>query len=356
MIYVNGERIKLNGDGQYAKEFQEKKPEIEALGWPVKLRILPTWVSGTQSSDGQWVQNVPPQFINYVATEFREDEGSIEWRYSPTPARKRGDELVFPTRGERFFENNKRVESFRKDQIDLLFFLIYKSPHKGRIYEVVDERGEAQKRVNTKREQAKLTEALYGPNSPLYGNINLTKTIAQSWGVSDVQRKTEALLIDELERIVMNGQRLKEKGKNVRGIDEFVKDLQMDELTKIRAVIQEAVDANVIAFNENTHNYGWFFLDSKGKWSQKIQTMSPRSYDIKQQKLAEYLLHNKSVLNMIKAEIGQEQEPDDIDPSKIREMSWEELKKKGKELNINVVGRPKEEVFQDFEERYGVKK
>ena len=355
MIYVNGERVKLNGDSQYAKEFQKKKPEIEAVGWPVKLRIVPTWVTGTKASDGQWVQNVPPQFINFVATEFSEDEGSVEWRYSPTPARKKGDELIFPTRGERFFENNKRVMSFNKDQIDLLFFLIYKSSHKGRIFEVVDERGEAENRVSIKRKQAKLTEALYGTSSPLTGNFNMIKTVAQSWGIPNVERSTESLLLDNLERAVMEGQKMKDKGKNVRGIDEFIKDISMDELTKIRAVVQEAIDANVIAFNENTHNYGWFFLDGEGKWSTKIQTMSPRSYDIRQQKLAEYLLHNKSVLNMIKAEIGHEEEPDDLDPSKIREMKWEDIKKKGKELNIPVVGRPKEEVYRDFEKRYGVK-
>lgn len=357
MLYVNGERVKLDGDSKYAKEFQSAKKEIEKVGWPVKLRVVYSWVHGTQTKDGQWVQHVPPQYINYVATEYREDEGSIEWRYSPTPARKKNDELIFPTRGQRFFENNKRVMSFNPDKIDLLFFLLYKSPHRDSIYELVDERGEAQKRVEQKRQLARLTEALYGSNSPLSGNLTLTKTIASSWGIPKVQESTESLLLDRLERAVMEGERLKNKGKNMRGIDEFIQDLSLDERTKIRAVIQEAVDKGIIGFSENTHNYGWFFLDSNNQWSDKIQTMSPRSYDVRQQKLADFLLHNKGVLNMLKTEIGQAEEPDDFDPLRIREPEyWKELVRKGKELGIKVVGRPKEEVYKEFEDKYGVKK
>lgn len=357
MLYVNSEPIKLDGDSKYAKEFQGSKKEIEEVGFPIKLRVVSSWVTGTMTKDGQWVQHVPAQFINYVATEYRDDEGSIEWRYSPTPARKKGDEFVFPTRGERFFENNKRIMSFNRDQIDLIFFLLNKSTHKGKIYELVDERGEAQERVDKKRRAAKLTEALYGTNSPLHDNLALVKTIAQSWGIPNVQGKTESMLLDHLERAVLEGERLKGKGKDVRGIDEFVQDIKLDDRTKIRAVIQEAIDKGVIAFNENTQNYGWFFLTGDNKWSTKIQTMSPRSYDTRQQKLADYLLHNKSVLNMIKADIGQEQEPDDFDTSRIRDPKyWRELINKGKELNIQVVGRNKEDVYKDFEERYNVKK
>lgn len=355
MLFANNERVKLDGDSKYAKDFKKKAKELEEIGFPIILRILPSWVSGTQDMTGKWVPFIPPQFIDYSAIEYSEDEGTIEWRYSPTAPRKRADgTLIFNSRGTRFFENHRRTEKFYKKDIDFLYFVIYKSGYNGSIFEVVDERREAREQVKAERQKTRLDEALFGSSSPFNNNSELLRTIAMSWGLNVEGRSDDALLIS-LKNSVLNSERLKNQGKyGMRGVDGFLQDINLGDTTKIRALIHEAINKNVIAFDDNPHNYGWFFLDDVGQLKDKIVGLSPKSEDIKEQRLAEYLMKNPSIADTIKQGCGYEVK-DDFDPSKIREYTKKELTEQGKKIGINVVGRKKEDVCRDFEEYYGVK-
>jgi hypothetical protein len=353
MLYVNNERVKLDDpNSKYAQEFQEKKKEIERVGYPVVLRVLPTWISGSMTTDGQWVQHVPAQFINFTAIEEREDEGSVEWRYSPTPARVKNGETIFQERGKRFFENNRRTEKLGKDKIDLLFFLIYKSGKHGKIFEMVDDRAESEERVEKKRQQAKLTEVLYGANSPLTGNLDRLKTVAQSWGIES-RGKTEAQMLDSLEMAVLQGEKYKTE-KGTRGVDDFIEDTKLGEMTQIRAMINQAVEQRIIGFDQSTYTYGWHYLDKNGKNKYKIMGLAPKSEDIKEQKLAEHLHKHKPALDTLKEALGIPVQ-EDFDIEKLRDYDHNTLVEFGKRYGIKVVGRNKEEVYREFEEKFSEK-
>lgn len=351
MLYVNGEKVDLTGTSKYAKEFQSAKKEIDKLGYPVQLRIVPTWVTGTQTTQGQWVQNIPVQKLNYAQIEHRSDEGSVEWRYTPTPPRTVNGELRWPMNGERYFENNRRIEKIGKDKIDLIFFLLYKSPYNGMIFNVVDEVSESEKEVEEEMKQVQLQKALY---DVLKGNPEKLRTVAQSWGVSVGNVTNEAVILRRLKSMVIAGENAKQKKKGVRGIAEFLEDVQLNELTKIRALIQEARDASIIEFSSNKYNYGWFFLDRQGQPKDKITGIAPKSEDVKEQKLAEYLKNNTAILNTLKESLGYNPQ-DNFDPNLLDTYSYKGLQEIGKKIGLEkVVGIKQETLKEKIKEHYNV--
>jgi len=187
MIYVNNERINLEGDSRFAKEFQDAAKKIKKRGFPVVFNLNPKRVKIEISTKGARNKRFPPQYIPYKAT-IDTPTGSEQWVYSrTTPVKDRNGNLKFNNNGRWVYKTSFLLT---KNDLDLIFFLEYKCPLiKNNTFIVENKVLEAQKLADKEAKDVEIKFYIYGETSPLARFPEKLRTLAAAYGVRNALDK-----------------------------------------------------------------------------------------------------------------------------------------------------------------------
>lgn len=344
MIYVNNEAVTLDGDDKYSKEYKAGVEEIKKLGFPVKFKAAKGTIHHRKMKDGSTSKTFAQQFIPYTSISYG-DDGAEEWTYSKTPPMMKNEEMKFPKSGEWL---KKPTFSFGKQDIDKIFFFLYKSRifYKYKMFEVVDDKARANKDFKEKVDAAKLNNILYSQDSVLLKDEEKLKTVAKAWNVHKVDSLTKEQIILKLENKLKKDM---EEDSNI--INEFIESTGLDDFTKLRAIVQQSIDNGVLRYN--ARKFGFYFCNIDGTDGERIMKISRKDIDIKEEKLSYYLKDNPDKLDTIKLNMGID-EDDDFNPDDIDSLEWEDLKHQAKKVGMRVQGVKKDNLIQQLKDHYDI--
>ena len=349
MIFKNGERVDIaNKESASADvlDYQEKKKYVrEQLGFPVTFYRNPSYMTQQVREDGKIEMYAKPMYIPNVSY-FPTEDGIDEWRYSKTPPRRKGKdgEYEFP-RDQKRTLYNKASFYLGENEMDKIYFLMYKSPEFKRYYTIDDAKANANEKVNVKIKEAKIMEVFYGSNSVLLKDETKLRDIARAWNIRNVEKMTKAQVLSDLETAVRE-----QDARGIRSIEDFIEDTQLGYYTEIGALIQKAEDLKVIKFDERTQH--WFYTNLDGTLANKICLVPKGRYEYRYVDLREYLFAEKDHIARLKSLVGKESIPDEMKLD-IENLESEDFEKIAAYCNKNGIaltgrGRTKAMVYADI--------
>lgn len=249
----------------------------------------------------------PPLIIKFSARVYG-DAGMEIWEYSPGQARPLPNGLWEATGKRSLFVTEILSVSIDKEQ-DFAFWLYYKSPYvsrkldrtgkprKGRIY-LHDPVTEARLKGDKKRAELDLNTAIYSILGT--GNEDQLRLVAQSFGIGEVDKKDPDQIRLELEAAVLANEQKKKTSPHSRGVKEFLDDVKITDATRIRGLINTAIEDKVITWNPD----GYFKIGDAD-----ICKVPPRDLERKQDFLCNFLLNpgnKKKLSDLLEAIITKE--------------------------------------------------
>lgn len=377
MLYVNGYSLESYAEDSWVKKlFNDVVERLEQAkvgqDFAVKFRIKESKITSLRTDKGRIINVTPDEFINYKQTVTEKDDKGrtkrVQYVYSedPLPEENGKVDTTGAKLGKWMYRQNTAEETVK--DVELAFFLYH--VHKkfgekedGRTYYLVDARSEATKKIEGESKNVKYKYILYADDGPLRQDEQKLRTIAQAWGVEDVMTKDPEVIVTELDQKVQEGEQHKKEGSdNARGIKEFIEDSKLGYMTQVMAIVQQAVDQNILGVElAKPNQLGVYYLDSNGGLAKKIIGLTPKSLDAWKVRAAQYLASpgNEGQLNAIKVELGiatEEEEQnagEEIDPYEILDNFYaDEYKTKVKEIcksyDIRIPGRKKEDWRADL--------
>ena len=94
-----------------------------------------------------------------------------------------------------------------------------------------------------RRKEGKMVNLIYSATPE--GNL---RTLAKSWGVSNVNDRNLDIVRSELEAKVLANEAAKEKGGNFRGIDEFINSSEVNFYDQVAALVRDADEKRVLRY------------------------------------------------------------------------------------------------------------
>lgn len=147
-----------------------------------------------------------------------------------------------------------------KQRPDYAFYLIYKSGILGLYYEIYDPEGEAIRQAEEKNRYLKMQYLIREGMSE-----DKCRAVAASWGVTNVGSKHLAIVQEELEKKIIEGEKKKKESGylslSIRGIDEFIEEIKSEDWVRPKAIVQMAIDANVVTFRATDSS--WYMGDQR---------------------------------------------------------------------------------------------
>lgn len=342
MIYVNGEKITLTGNDKYSKEYARCVDEIRKIGFPVKFRAAKSTVHLRKKNDGTTVKTFAQQLIPFTTTSYGED-GAEEWTYSKGhPIMKHG-ELQFPIRSEWIKKPNF---SLNEQDIDKIFYFLYKSRifYKYKIFEVVNDKANAENDFKEKMDNTKLSNILYGSNSVLVNDEKKLRTIAKAWNVYGVDTLSKYQVILKLEAKLK-----KDSMRDSSVIDDFIASTGLDDFTKLRAMVQQSLDDDVLRYN--ARKFAFYFCNPDGTDGELIMKISRKDIDIKEEQLVYYLRDNPDKLDTIKLNMNIDV-IDNFDIDTVDSLDWEDIKYQAKKIGLRIQGVKRDTLIEQLKEHY----
>ena len=320
MLYIDGKRLEQAGE-----YWQNKYKEVVDRLWKasrskgnfvVSFKVAPTKVSTQYLDNGMQVHTVGSERVRLERTIDMVDENGrrrkVHFAYSEEPLPESDGKADFKgfMGGKWMFGENNLVETI--DDEELAFFLYFVHPRFGddrskAPFMLIDERSDAEKKVETQEDEVEFKYFLYSKSSPLRQDESKLRTIARAWGVEDVADKDVPLLLTKIEESVMAGERAKKLGKNhARGIREFLEDTNLGEMVEIMSIIQLAHEDGLIGLNTRPNQMGVYWFNENGDPAGKIIGLTGKTLDNWRVRLADHLMGNRGILNSIKYELGME--------------------------------------------------
>jgi hypothetical protein len=301
-------------------EEMKKKVEAELGGkWPMVIRMpdhMYTKTSANEKPDRPPMSNVP-----LIADINDPDEGSQRWVYA-TGRDKDNDKWVYfntingPKQSFLTFTETFTVD---KKQIDLAYFLLFLSkgreipgetlqqqmarginPNKFRSSFVVQNKEKEAALEMSKRElKRKVENAIMGEKALKLADL---RTIASALFISNASEKEEMEIRLEILKTIENLERTKHRDKDGNsGYQIFLKMSKLDEITDIRATIQNCIDMKIIV--EDQKETAFYWLSDKGKKQTKIT--GPIGARTMMESLEHYLKENPNELVNMKTQIEE---------------------------------------------------
>ena len=318
MLYINGKTFDQTEQAfkdQYYKAIERLRQVSNSTTnrFSVTFKIKQQAITWLKNPEGGYFNATGEQFVNFNRNVYdKELNRTVNWLYSDSPLPETGKgtvDLNAADLGKWFFQQDKISETVHDEE--LAFFLYHVDPRfgeksKGSYAYLVDVRGENEKVLERKAPVVEFEYMIYHPSSPLRSNKETLKTVARAWGIESVDDRAESDLVVALEKAVNRGEQEKQKGNRMaRGTSEFLEDAKLDDKTRIRSLVQKAADRDVIAVNKKSSQSGVYWLDQYGIYGEKIISLTPRNKDMWIQQMADYLMTNTTVLNLLEEELGE---------------------------------------------------
>ena len=349
MIFVDGNKIG-EGNSEAEKYYRDKKKELlETYQWPIRIKDrLASRINETGYRETAKSYSIPlKQVVNDTI-------GSHEWRYStgyPVRDNKTGRQR-YPVM-HHIFKGELVID---KSDIDLAFFIIFRSDilQSTKLY-VVDTRKEAEVYASAKRKMAGLAFMLWEEESPIYNNDQGVRDIAASLGIPHAHDKNKYSLNEvkmRIESVVTEAERI---GDTTANYEAFKKASKLPERVKQKALVQKAIDANIVKFDDLS--WSFFILDNEGNQSKRLARIDTDSFDEKEEILIEYLMKNEDDRLAIEGRLGEEFfQKEDLTLEEINAMDRNELVEHCKRYRIKSVGVNEEFMREALMKRFNLVK
>lgn len=260
MLFKNHQKVKLSEEPLYLKVKEEFDDFLRGKQTIVfrthdKVRINP---SGYTEYDR--TQTIPTQ----VTCKNADGDDNDFWVYCENPPK-------ILQNGEKEYDGKPilvtrelTVDAKDKDKIFFLMFLSTAAKN-GRIF-VVNELKEADQRAQDMAKNSRIVFMLMDDLSPVQEPT--MRRIAQAFGVSNVDKMTKAQVALKLKDVIEIADKTFDTFRNS---DAFIRAIDMDYETQVRAQIQEALDADKIKFDEVESI--WYYANEKGERIKKIMNV-----------------------------------------------------------------------------------
>jgi len=274
MLICDGKPVDLKAPNGSASKFVISKiKELKDIGLPMRFNLPKDLANEIGLYDKR--SEVSRPILEYsqgvrvrLTNNYRNPNGSLEqWTYY-TDIKKTNNgktEKYMP----RWYEL-KKVNVFNEGDIELLFYLVYISGHceaiegvtdqnlkKKREYMLIEDRArEARKAAKRRILEAKVTNILYDLDKLSAEDL---KILAKAYSISDADSVRELdVLRGSIYDIVV-------KSNDPNSIDKFMERANIDEVTKIQALITDAVDSGVLFVKKTQRGSFWMFKDVAGR-------------------------------------------------------------------------------------------
>ena len=283
MLYKNHKKVDLLQEPIY----KEKKEEFEAFLKGKKSILFKTHdeikfnKTGVQEPDR--TQTIP------VDITYPNSDGSFDsWIYLDKAPKvlQNGENDYDRVKVPIFITRVLNVPTTQKDKI---FFLMYLSSaaQNGRIF-AFNEEAEDEKKLIALSKSSNVDFFLTSEYSPLT-EANMRR-IAKSFGIEQVDKMSKAKLVLSLKAMVDKAER---EGDAFCNVQAFIKAMEEEDVTSTKSMVQEAIDAGRIVFDELEG--GWFYTDETGAKIRKIVTVDMLIRNNKPKR--ELTLHNVYLSN-----------------------------------------------------------
>jgi len=337
MLYCNDEPVLLKDNKELQKEFAK----IRAMKNPIIIKSKQTM----GLSDNGLREPIPHELWPLRVSSVNEDTGETQtWVWSRYSLPLKDGELILSQRSITIESGTLSIDTLR--ETEKAFFILNKSGMlvSGK-YELENLDAKATEQVNVLGKNATLDFYLCSQYSPIYNNRGKLNQLGSSWGVANV----ESLHIDTLRASLLSKVKNSDNNYQVtkRGIQEFMDEVNGDDrLSEYRSLMQQAIDRKIISWNKPDN--GWYLMDKVSEEkSELIMCVPATNISQKNNLLFEYLKNTPLLFNMIKEEITG------VDPTSVMvdDLGYQELRKKAKEVGINVLHKTMEQIMQEYKEK-----
>jgi hypothetical protein len=263
----------------------------------------------TQVADDLHGLPIPPCTLPLTARD-----GLVEWAYTENAGniRRTKDGVVTLTRKSKMMKQGELNINVEKD-IDLLYFIIEKSPlFKKGFIKIDDIREQQEEKVKKEKNAIKLKAAIYGEASPLTSEPML-RQVCHSLGISGADKATENALRIKLESFID----AENKRKDVRGMttENFLEFINANDEIMRRGIVGKAVARKIVEFSKM---HGWMWAASK----ETITRVPDARYSDKFPYLCEFFgnENNKEVFDALIRELCEQGYFEDEQP--YEELKW----------------------------------
>lgn len=314
MLLCDGEPVNLKApqkSGSASKFVNSKLKELENIGFPMRFN-LPKELSNDVFAYNKRTEESRPtkeyaQGVRIKLTSnYQRGDGSLEkWTYYEDEKTSReGKHIKYMPR----WYELKRVNTFTARDKELLFYLVYisgncesiegltgQNKHKKKEFMILEDRArEARKVAKARRAQAMVSAFLYDQDKMSEEDIRI---LAKSYYIPDVDNTREVdILRDSIYNIVV-------KSNDSDAVEKFMKRTNLDELTKIQALITDCIDKKVIFLKDTIHGKSWRFLDPDARESDVLHEVSPSERP--KRSLATKLMVSPDLVELMKKELNE---------------------------------------------------
>lgn len=280
MLLCNGKLVDIDSSSKDAKFVREKFQELGKLGWPIRLKFPDTLKSKVilvdrgMNETHSW--KYPEGFAIENTASIKTNEGIKRWTYFETEKPLDGGKSKYLPK--RISVTSTNI-IFSSEDIEKVFFLVYCSGRcdlieglteqaqpKRAFLQLDDKEREARRVAANRKKEYLVMDALFNTQKL---NDDQIRLLAKSYGRDGVDQIKE---MDLLRNWIFD---VVTKSNDKESIDKFLSALTIPDDVKIRALIQDAKDLQVIMATRKGQNYKWCYLDENGKDGDTIVTFSP---------------------------------------------------------------------------------
>jgi hypothetical protein len=254
MLLLNGELFNPNdGTEKFPAEKEHYKLATKGIknkyGEMGHVRFV-----STQMAEDLHGQPIPPSLIPMVA-----HDGMNEWMWTEGMANVRTRKDGVRTLWRKSMQMPQGALNVSvENQMDLLYFIIEKSPMLKKGWIRIDDIREAEEaKVRKEKDAIRLKAAIYGEASPLSSETMLRQT-CHALGIAGADKDTDNRLRIKLESFI-DGEN-KKNDVRAMGTANFLDFLQMGDELHRRGIVNKAITRKVI---EYTKMHGWMWASSK---------------------------------------------------------------------------------------------
>ena len=354
MLFINNELLDTkNRSSEYkfssqVKEYHDAVKKLNEMAGK-KKRIVLKSIYPDVYDDKHQLRPRKRQYYPLRAVYAAQDgSGTEEWRWSPNMPTKKNDEYRYSQVAD--FIVKEWNFSLPRD-MEKAFFWIFKSEFvdPGRLcqkevvkggVEIEDLEFEAKQEVERKGREASLQYYLYSEESPLSKDEVQMRTIAKAWNIQGVNEMGINQVRLELERKILFNDQHNLDG----GVADFLKETDITEITRVKAMIQTGIDEGIVFCNIIKHE--WMYRVGEDK-TERIFIMSATEMANPEKALLNYLMGSSRRMDIFTAAINGDIDDANKVPSyeeliELATNDWKKYCEICKEKNVRAVGVKKE--------------
>jgi hypothetical protein len=306
MLYVNGEILDVNNkkeDYSLKEEVKEFHTRVNHLSetFGKVIRIVSKRESRVDPVTKRLI-TVPTLGLS-MQNVVIENGQRKEWVFSDTPLAKINGKLKIE-RPVYIIKNNGELYLDLKSEVELAYFILFKSDqcsideNDNKEFRVYNKKKLNQNTANDRRKLAKLGDVVYDKLSE-----SEVRLLAKRYGLGGVDNLTGDEIRNALYEKILNNEGMKVKGDaSVTGIDEFIKDSNIDLKIQLGALIQDAIDQGTLVFNERERRWDLDYKDDRTPYS--LMEVNLNELKRPQESLLSYLLSDETALERLKGVLG----------------------------------------------------